>query len=254
MSSSSSSSRFFELDCWRGLAVIGMIIFHGAFFGDYFGLVEVRYFEGFWLGLARSVQFSFLLLVGIGIELSFQKSLLRGERFRDFLKKEYRKALVLFACALLITLASFFFASDDMIIFGILHFIALSLLLLSPLARLPILSGILASIIFLLSFPISGIQTSSLPLVILGFHSPTFRSLDYFPLFPWLVTPLLGIFFGSLFYRHGKRRYFFPQATFEHASAPRFLALLGRHSLLIYLLHPIILILALVFMKRFLFV
>ncbi len=241
MNSSSSSSRFFELDCWRGLAVIGMIIFHIAFFANYFHLLEIRYFEGGWLLLARLVQFTFLLLVGIGMQLSFQKSAFRGDSFQGFLKKEYRKAALLFACALMITIASFFLAPDDAIVFGILHFIAASLFLLSPLARFPILSGLLASIAFLLSFPISGIQTSSLPLIVIGFSSPTFRSLDYFPLFPWLSIPLMGIFLGSLLYPQGQRRYHFPGGFFENASVPRFFALLGRHSLLIYLTHgPIV--------------
>jgi uncharacterized membrane protein len=71
--------------------------------------------------------------------------------------------------------------------------------------------------------------------------TPTYYpAIDYFPLIPWFGVVLLGIWFGNWFYMDNTRRVqlpdwgdVFPITTLEF---------LGRHALIIYLIHqPIIL-------------
>ena len=78
----------------------------------------------------------------------------------------------------------------------------------------------------------------------LGFPQPSFYSTDYFSLFPWLFLFWTGYFLHRVI---GKKR-----MKFLARSVCPPLGWMGRHSLLIYLLHqPVIYgVLTLVFMLR----
>lgn len=209
--------RILELDLLRGLAVLGMIIFHFLFVLDFFDIHHFDLSTNTWLVLARIVQFTFLILVGIGITFS-----------RNNLK---RGASVLIA-ALIVTLATYLAEPELYVRFGILHLIALSILLLAPFKKLKYLNLFLAAIILLINYFISQIATSSLPLIIIGFHPLQFASLDYFPLIPWIALPLIGIYLGNTIY--AKR---LPLIDNRYISPLKPLLFLGRHALPIYLLH-----------------
>ena len=64
----------------------------------------------------------------------------------------------------------------------------------------------------------------------LGTYSDSFFSVDYFPIFPWLFVYFGGVFFGRLALR-GR----FPEWTYQ--SHVRFFSFLGRHALLLYIVH-----------------
>ena len=73
----------------------------------------------------------------------------------------------------------------------------------------------------------------------LGFIPSGFYTFDYFPIFPWFGIFLIGIFFCNLLYANGKRTFRIPDLSGNRII--KFLSLLGRKSLYIYLLHqPII--------------
>jgi uncharacterized membrane protein len=61
---------------------------------------------------------------------------------------------------------------------------------------------------------------------------------DYRPLLPWFGVVLLGVFFGNAAYLPWRKKS--PPSPTPRAAAP--LAFLGRHTLLIYLIHQPILI------------
>ncbi len=64
--------------------------------------------------------------------------------------------------------------------------------------------------------------------------------MDYFPLIPWFSGVLLGMFLGNWFYSADGRRFLLPD--WSNLPGVGFLQLLGRHTLLIYLIHQPILI------------
>src|SRR3989338_3381586 len=65
----------------------------------------------------------------------------------------------------------------------------------------------------------------------LGMMPYSFTTLDYFPLLPWLGVFMIGMAVGKQFYLKGKRRF-----KIKEVNAKIF-GFLGRHSLIIYLLH-----------------
>jgi uncharacterized membrane protein len=78
-------------------------------------------------------------------------------------------------------------------------------------------------------------------LVWLGIHPSPFISVDYTPLLPWFGVVLIGMGVGEYLYPDGKRSWSPPQVP---VSISALLAVPGRHSLLIYLVHqPLILLL-----------
>ena len=75
----------------------------------------------------------------------------------------------------------------------------------------------------------------------LGIHPASFWSVDYEPLFPWMGCVLIGMGLGEYLYHDGLRQFVVPDIP---GIIVQPLAFLGRHSLLIYLIHqPIIILL-----------
>ena len=85
-------------------------------------------------------------------------------------------------------------------------------------------------------------QNVALPfpwLLWLGLPPVAYATFDYFPLLPWFGLILLGVWLGGLLYAGGRRG--FPLPDLGGALPVRLLDFLGRHSLLIYLIHQPIL-------------
>jgi uncharacterized membrane protein len=228
--------RFIELDFWRGLAIIGMAIFHFIFLLDYLGYQDIHYTQGAWNILARLVQFSFLLLVGIGMHLSYQKSVIRGADNVSFYLHQIKKGIIVLMSGMVVTFFTMYFIPGDFVKFGILHFIGASILVLSFIAHRPIAAGLFGILIFLLTPVVQSISVSIPVLLIFGFSYP-FSSVDYFPIFPWMAVPALGIFIGACLYKNYQPRWW---GVGIKEKVPRLLSpviFLGRKSLLVYLLH-----------------
>lgn len=83
-------------------------------------------------------------------------------------------------------------------------------------------------------------------MLLFGFTTPDFASADYFPLLPWFFVFLLGTWAGR-YVKAGR----LPQ-WFYTAKAPR-LALVGRHALVLYVLHQPLLY-ALTMLLRLIFI
>jgi uncharacterized membrane protein len=126
-----------------------------------------------------------------------------------------------------------------MIVFGILHFIFLASILGLLFLRLYLLNLVLGSALILLGNLYQNAVFDNPWLHWIGLM--TFKPLteDYVPLLPWFGVVLLGIFAGHGIYRNP---YLQSLCAFRsrHRIA-RSLAYLGKHSLLIYVLHQPIL-------------
>ena len=160
------------------------------------------------------------------------------------LKFIYRGAGI-FSLGLLVTVATWFYLQEGFIVFGILHLIGVSVML-SPLffrfSKYNIALGMAFIVIGILITTVTG----PVWLLPLGIHPQGFQSVDYEPLFPWTGVVLIGMGLGTCLYPGGIRR-------FSLVRIPSFfiqpLSFLGRHSLIVYLVHQplIILLLAAVF-------
>ncbi|MDD1694751.1 MAG: DUF1624 domain-containing protein [Methanoregula sp.] len=244
-----TQERFFEIDIARGIAILMMVLFHTLFDLSYFSLAAVNVATGFWRYFAYATATLFLLVVGISLVVSHARAV---EKLSGFLlaKKFLVRGAEIFALGLLVTLATWLYIPTGCILFGILHLIGVSVML-SPLffrlKKYNLLAGLACIAIGLFVIPLINPITASLPdvaallLLPLGLHSATFWSVDYTPVFPWIGVVLIGLGTGEFLYGNGVRHFTMPYLS---DIVVRPLSLLGRHSLLIYLVHqPVIILL-----------
>lgn len=234
-------NRFIELDILRGLAVIGMIIFHAFFIMDFLGIRETATGEGVWRLLARFVQFSFIGLVGVSLAIAKQRYISRAEGLKNFYKKEFKRVFVIGFWALIISIVTYLAIPDVYVRFGILHLIALGIAVFSFVAERRNLNLILGFAILIVSVFINGISVDSEVLAVLGFQVARFYTVDVFPIFPWMSLIAFGAYFGNVLYNGGGRKWKIPSILYTWLFKK--IAVLGRHSLGIYVVHLPVLVL-----------
>jgi uncharacterized membrane protein len=226
-------ARFWEIDFARGIAVVMMIAFHLLFDLYYFRGFSVVLDSGFWLVFARITLIIFLLLVGVSLSISYSrvKAVLQPRKITEKYVKRGSKTFLYGLITTAVTLIAF---PTNAIWFGVLHCIGISIILaiaLLPYRKLNLLLGLVFIVLGVLLFT----QTFNFPwLLWLGFAPANFYTFDYVPLLPWFGVVLLGLFFGKTLYENRRPK------TGPKAAGP--ICWLGRHSLLIYLIHQPILV------------
>ena len=216
--------RYWEIDVLRGVAVISMIAFHVLFDLNYFSIIEYSPSTFF----AYIIASLFLLLVGISYTISYN----RDKKWKHHIKR----GLKVFGWGIIITLITWITFPKNVILFGILHLIGLSIIIAYPLIKYKQKNLILGFVILL-----TGIFL--FPII-----KPPFPTFDFFPILPWTGIILIGMYIGHQFYPKGKR-------TFKIVKKPNiifeFFSVLGRNSLLIYLLHQPLLIAFIIVLMKF---
>lgn len=227
-------SRFSLLDALRGLTVLSMVAYHYAF--DWFILLG---HDSRWRSIPavhvwqQSICWTFLLLAGVCFHLG---------------RHRWRNGVVISLLGLAVTAVTWLTTPGEAVFWGVLSLHGASLLLTSALdpalRRIPAPAGAaVAFALFALTYDVQigvlglpGLTLCHLPQVLyttrflspLGFPGPGFYSSDYFPLLPWWLLYLTGYYLGPLLINHP------PKALYRRIPA---LDWVGRHSLLIYLLH-----------------
>jgi uncharacterized membrane protein len=216
--------RIASIDALRAIALLAMIAYHFAFDLRFYGVIGADFENGrFWTTARASIVTSFLLLAGISLVLADRA----GIDARRFL----RRVAVIALAALAASIGSFFVFPQTFIYFGILHCIALSLLIARPLAQRPVVAVGLGIAIILAGLAFSHPAFDSRLTSWIGFTTRKPATQDYVPLFPWLGVVLLGIGLGNALLRAQLR----PIAALGRA--PRPLLWMGRYSLAIYMVH-----------------
>lgn len=238
------TERYDELDAARGIAILMMVIFHTLFDLSWFRIWPVNVSTGFWQFFAYSTASLFLVIAGISLSISHARVVrsVPGISPGEIRMKYFRRGALVFACGLLVTLATYLYLGEGFVIFGILHVIGVSIMISPLFFRFQEKNLLIGAGVIITGMAISASAISGPDLLLpLGIHSASFWSVDYEPLFPWSGLVLAGIGLGSLVYPDGKRA--FPVPGFSRPLISP-LASSGRHSLVIYLVHqPVILLL-----------
>ena len=231
--------RFWEIDSLRGIAILLMVIFHILFDLDFFGLYRIDFSYLPMRIFNYSIGTLFLVLVGISLTLSFMKAqntLSQADLRRKFLIR----GLKILGRGFVATLVTWAYLGRGVILFGVLHCIGVSILLgyLFIQQRLsPLVLGVFCIITGLI---LRGFRFDFPYLLWLGFIPTNFYTLDYFPLLPWFGVVLIGIMIGNTVYPQ-----LHPIIQLPDLSKKKIILLLqflGRHSLVIYLLHQLIIV------------
>ncbi len=203
--------RFALLDQTRGFAIILMAIFHFSYDLTNFGFINIDFYKDpVWLIFPRIIVFLFLFCVGLSLPLSHLPKIKWNKFFVRFFK--------IVIAAIAISVFTYIAFPKQWVYFGTLHCIATCSLLALPFLNFPKISLLLG-----IALPVMAFLDINIPWINLG-H----KSMDYIPVFPWLGVVLIGIF------AHSVR---FHQLPIPNYIGNRQLQFLGRHSLIIYLIH-----------------
>lgn len=240
LQTSGKTARLWEVDALRGIAIVLMVFYHFVWDLTFFGLYQANLLVGPWQVFARGIATTFIFVMGVSLTLSFARERRRSGQTGLF-GKYLRRGAKIFGWGLVITLATYFFIGRGFVVFGILHLLGASIIVAYPFLHaskwLNLLAGLLA---IGLGLYLNTLIVSFPWLIWLGVTQAGRYMVDYYPLLPWSGIALLGIFAGYSLYPQGHRRFAWPDLS--QFLPVRLLRFLGRHSLLIYLVHQPILI------------
>ena len=235
MSQVKNGQRVILLDEIRGFAILCMVVYHTMYqlkFG--FGVDVPIFFEG-WFNVIRDI------FAGMFIFIS-------GAMCR-FSRNNLKRGVQCFFLGMIITFVTPFFSSEA-IVFGILHFLGVSMMLYGligeGLEKIPAFVGIILSAILVLLtwnviygyIGVPGLFKIDLPrkaydvkvLFPFGMCGEGFVSGDFFPILPWIF-----VFFGGSYFGEWAKNGSLPRVFYN--SHVKWLAAVGRYTIWIYLLH-----------------
>lgn len=233
-----TTRRLWEVDAWRGVAIVTMVIFHLVYDLWAFARVPIVLTQGFWFYFQRFTATSFIVIVGVSLVISYSRAQQRKGGADGLYWKYFKRGLKILGVGVAIGIVTRLggFGRDD---FGVLHLIGTAIILAYPFLCFRWLNLVLAAGLFALSYYFQTLTVQSSAWVWLGIVPPNYYSVDYFPLTHWFAVVLIGIFIGNTLYKNGKRQFTLPDLS------PFFpfnlLQFLGRHSLTIYVVHQPIL-------------
>jgi uncharacterized membrane protein len=231
-----SHRRYWEIDALRGCAILMMITYHLLFDLSFFHIADITVHTGFWRYFAYATAGSFVFLVGLSLTVSNARR--DGDRDHPPYRKFALRGGGIFLLGMGITAVTLVYPGEGYVLFGILHLIGVSIAIAPLFFRFRRLNLLAGAALFAASYAIRGIE-GPLWLAGIGIHPASFVSLDYEPLIPWFGVVLIGMYAGATLYPDGLRRI---PLTGEMPAAASLLAALGRHSLVIYLVHQPLLI------------
>lgn len=228
------------LDALRGAAVVWMTVFHFAFDLNHFGFIHQDFYRSpVWTVQRTCILSLFLFCAGFGQAIAVHA----GQSWGRF----WRRWVQVAGCAVVVSIGSAFMFPNSWIYFGVLHGMAVMLLVSRATAswgRWLWLAGFVMVMLGLFASPVQSLlpdpgawNLKTLNWIGLISHKPVTE--DYVPLVPWLGVVWWGMATGQWALARGWT------GTLEVGAAslllPR-LAWIGRWSLSWYMVHQPLLI------------
>ncbi len=238
MPAAPNSRRFDRIDALRGFAIAWMTVFHFFFDLNYFGWIRQNFlYDPFWTTQRTAIVSLFLFCAGLGQAVAFT----HGQSWPRF----WRRWAQIAGCALLVSAGSWLMFRDTFIYFGVLHGIAVMLVIVRLTARWGAwlwLAGLVAILLPMAAMPLH-VAAGNLSVLNgralnwIGMVSLKPATQDYVPVLPWLGVMWWGMAAGQSLLRE---RPALLMGAIPRALAP--LAWMGRWSLSWYMLHQPLLI------------
>ncbi len=227
---SPSPSRFDRLDALRGTAIVWMAVFHFFFDLNHFRFIRQNFYtDPFWTWQRTCIVSMFLFCAGLGQAVAWHQGL-GWPRF-------WRRWAQVAGCALLVSAGSWWMFPRSYISFGVLHGMAVMLVLMRLAAPLGAWLWPLGAVALVLprvvQHPLFDERWSNW--VGLVTHKPFTE--DWVPVLPWIGVMAWGMAAGQWVLRERRHWLTGPLARPLHP-----LAVLGRWSLSFYMLHQPVLI------------
>ncbi len=232
------SRRFDSIDALRGVAIVWMTAYHFCFDLNHLGWIHQDFHvDPFWTLQRTAIVSLFLFCAGLGQSVAMEQGQ-SGARFA-------RRWAQIAGCALLVTLGSYWMFPASFIYFGVLHGIALMLLLVRLTGGLGHWLWLCAALAVALQWVAAPAHSATPALAFLDGPAWNWLGLvgrkpvteDYVPLIPWLGVMWFGLAAGQ--WMLGRRLDWLTRAMPQVATP---LAWLGRWSLSWYMLHQPVLI------------
>jgi uncharacterized membrane protein len=223
---SATRPRFDRLDALRGVAVLWMAAFHFSFDLSHLGYTHQDFYrDPVWTRQRVAILSLFLLCAGAGQAVAVAQ----GQTWVRFAQRGWRIA----ACAVLVSAGSWLMFPQSYISFGVLHGMAVMLLLLRAGAAWPhrvwfALGVVALALPWFVADPLFDTRAGNW--VGLVTHKPITE--DWVPVLPWLGVMVAGLLAGRWLLA---RRPAWLNGALPAACQP--LVWLGRHSLGFYMLH-----------------
>ena len=234
-------ARAFEIDLLRGITLCWVIFMHFTYDMRYiFKVNAFDYLDGkaYWTFWEPLVLCVFVGLAGICCSFS-----------RNNLKRGIKLAVVAAILTLVTYLADRYMKLGCLILFNVIHVLAVSILIYTLISFVERRFGIDERKVDLLLFFIAvwvmtigpqlfrfnGIFENNILLPI-GIYGKTYPDMgDYMPLIPWFGVFLAGAVVGRVLYKDKKT--LFPDAPEALHKISKPFEFIGRHSLIIYIVH-----------------
>jgi len=229
------------VDLARGFAIVQMLAYHFVYDLTYFGWLHIEMTqEPRWIAWRSAIVSQFVLIAGVGVGLADAAGR-SGARF-------WRRWLQIAGAAALVSIASAWMFGPRLIWFGILHFVAVSLLLARRLPALGLLNLALGAGLLALGLTVQDARFDPPWASWIGMAAHKPATEDYVPLLPWFGAFALGIGLAAAWRGRG---YALARPLQRLDSAPALaLRWLGRWPLTIYLVHQPIMMAVLFLVHR----
>jgi uncharacterized membrane protein len=234
------------LDASRGLAILWMTVFHLCFDLNHLGWIQQNFYaDRFWTWQRTGIVSFFLFVAGFAQAVAVEQ----GQGWRPFVKRW----MEVMACAGLVSLGSSIAFPQSWIYFGVLHGLAVMLVLARWMAlrRWPC-AGMVGLGAALVSFHLliqqagaSGLwpevfNAKALSWLGLNWRKPVTE--DFVPLLPWMGVVCMGLACGQWICRGARAQLWRRSLERPLPVCLGWLSGLGRHSLSYYMLHQPVLI------------
>lgn len=225
--SSLPGERFDRLDALRAVAIVWMAVFHFLFDLNHYGYLQPRHsfhHDTLWVSQRTVIVSLFLFCAGLGVAVAQAQ----GQSWARF----WRRWAQVAGCAVLVSIGSAFMFPRSFIFFGVLHGIAVMLVVARLAAPLRLWLWPLGALALLLPWVLKIEAFNIKPLAWTGLITRKPITEDFVPVLPWLGVMLWGVAAGQALLAHRRE-----VLTGPLAAPLQPLAVLGLWSLSFYMLH-----------------